>query len=133
MVRGVIDILHLFLRISDRLTELLINELKALEAIAKTNVVRGGVNRQKHVNMANYESFLSDQLGINFRWKINKYTSKLEYPDLTGPEKIKLFGNIDFMKLLPTSSALDPSKLNMLWSSFFLIIKYVMVIIFSYN
>ena len=41
MVRVVIDILHLFLRISDQLTELLINELKGLDAIAKTNVVRG--------------------------------------------------------------------------------------------
>ena len=44
--------------------------------------------------MATYEKFLKD-LGINFEWKINKDNKKLEYRDLTGPEKLKLFKNVE--------------------------------------
>ena len=40
--------------------------------------------------MAGYEKFLKD-LGISFEWKINKDTKKLEYRDLTGPEKLFAF------------------------------------------
>lgn len=45
--------------------------------------------------MSAYETFLKN-IGINFEWYINKDSS-----DLTGPEKLKLFQNIDFQLLLP--------------------------------
>ena len=37
--------------------------------------------------MAGYEKFLRD-IGISFEWRVNKESKKLEYRDLTGPEKI---------------------------------------------
>ena len=40
--------------------------------------------------MAGYEKFVKE-IGIDFEWKINKDTEKLEYRDLTGPEKLLLF------------------------------------------
>ena len=40
--------------------------------------------------MAAYEKFVKE-IGIDFEWKINKDTEKLEYRDLTGPEKLLLF------------------------------------------
>ena len=55
--------------------------------------------------MAGYEKFVKD-LGISFEWKINKDTKKLEYRDLTGPEKLLLFQHINFHSqnvMTPTS------------------------------
>ena len=40
--------------------------------------------------MAAHEKFLKD-IGINFQWRINKANKKLEYRDLTGPEKLFLY------------------------------------------
>lgn len=65
--------------------------------------------------MAAYEKFLKD-LGINFEWKINKDNKKLEYRDLTGPEKLKLFKNIDFELFFPDDN--EKEKLKVLWTLF---------------
>ena len=54
-------------------------------------------------------------LGISFEWKINKDTKKLEYRDLTGPEKLLLFQHINFHSIL--SECHDVDKLQALWSS----------------
>ena len=45
--------------------------------------------------MAGYEKFVKE-LGINFEWEINKDTKKLEYRDLTGPEKLLVLKHINF-------------------------------------
>lgn len=65
--------------------------------------------------MAGYEKFVKN-LGISFEWKINKDTKKLEYRDLTGPEKLLLFQHINFHSLL--SECHDADKLQALWSNF---------------
>lgn len=38
---------------------------------------------------------------INFRWYTSKETRELQWRDLTGPEKVRLFNSIDIHKYLP--------------------------------
>ena len=111
----IIDTLHLFLRISDNLIELLIRELRRQDAIDKSNTFSNGFCRTKYKHMAGYETFVKS-LGISFEWKINKDTKKLEYRDLTGPEKLLLMQNVNFKSLLPNLHVTD--DLQLLWSSF---------------
>ena len=111
----VIDTLHLFLRISDNLIELLIRELRRQDAIDKVNTFSKGFCRTKYRHMAGYETYVKS-LGISFEWKIDKDTKKLEYRDLTGPEKLLLIQNINFKSLLPNCRV--TGDLEVLWSGF---------------
>lgn len=95
----VIDTLHLFLRISDNLIELLIRQLRMLDSIEKKVTFPNGFSREKYKHMARYETFLAN-LGISFQRNIGKETKKLEYRDLTGLEKLKLFENIQVSTIL---------------------------------
>jgi hypothetical protein len=81
----IIDTLHLFLRISDVLIDLLIRELKRSDAIEKKKSFSEGFVRDKYKHMAAYEDLLKS-LGINFHFQVNKDTKKLDYRDLVGPE-----------------------------------------------
>ena len=81
----IIDTLHLFLRLSDNLTELLIRELRRKDACDKATFPNG-FSQKKFKHMAGYEAFLKN-LCISFEWRINKDTKKLDYRDLTGPAK----------------------------------------------
>lgn len=65
--------------------------------------------------MAGYETYVKS-LGISFEWKIDKDTKKLEYRDLTGPEKLLLIQNINFKSLLPNCRV--TGDLEVLWSCF---------------
>ena len=53
-----IDTLHLFLRISDVLIELLIRQLKCEDAIEKKITFNNGFPREKFKHMDAYEKFL---------------------------------------------------------------------------
>ena len=96
----IIDTLHLFLRISDVLIDLLIRELTKSDAIEKNKTFSDGFPRDKYKHMASYEEFVKS-IGISFNFRINKESKKLECRDLTGPEKLKLFQNINIPALLP--------------------------------
>ena len=63
----IIDTLHLFLRISDNLTELLIRELRRKDACEKITTFPNGFSREKFKHMAAYETFLKT-LSISFEW-----------------------------------------------------------------
>ena len=58
----VIDSLHLFLRISDNLINLLIQELQRQYAIDKKKTVNDGFERSKYKHMAGWETYLNDTL-----------------------------------------------------------------------
>lgn len=88
----IIDSLHLFLRISDLLTNL-IRELRRQDGIE-----RATLNRDKHNRLAQYEHFLNDACKIRYT---SKETKQLQWRDLTGPEKIRLFKNINIPSLFP--------------------------------
>ena len=101
--------------ISDNLLELLIRELCRKDAIDKVSTFSNGFCQNGYKHMAGYKKFVKE-LGINFEWKINKDTKKLECKDLTGPEKFLLFHHINFHLLL--SEFHDADKLQTLWSNF---------------
>ena len=105
----------MFLRISDNLIELLIRELRRQDSIDKLSTFSNGFCRTKYKHMAGYETFVKS-LGITFEWRINKDSKKLEYRDLTGPEKLVLVQNINFKSLLPNCHVTE--DLQVLWSSF---------------
>ena len=62
----VIDVLHLFLRISDVLIQELIIELKRSDAINDLQIVNKDFDSEKNVHMAKYENFLRKELNISF-------------------------------------------------------------------
>ena len=111
----IIDTLHLFLRISDNLIELLIRELRRQDSIEKKVKFNDGFSREKYKYMAGYEKFLQN-MGISFQWHIGKESKKLEYRDLTGPEKLKLFQNIEISSLLPNH--INSNNMQDLWADF---------------
>lgn len=69
-----------------------IRELRRSDAIEKKKPLMDsqGIN----IYMACYEEFIKS-MGITFNFRINKESKKLEYRDLTEPEKLKLFQNIN--------------------------------------
>ena len=69
----------------------------------KKKTFSDGFPRDKYKHMASYEEFVKS-IGISFNFRINKESKKLEYRDLTGPEKLKLFQNINIPTLLPLYS-----------------------------
>ena len=69
-----------------------------------------------------YEQFLAS-FGINFHFHIDTTSKHLQYRDLTGPEKVKLFENIDLDHLVPNNSKLLMK--NQVWSDFYTVYKRV--------
>lgn len=65
--------------------------------------------------MATYEKFVKD-IGISFSFHVHKDSKKLESRDLTGPEKLKLFQNINICSLLPLCP--DSKKIETIWKDF---------------
>ena len=55
-------------------------------------------------------------MGINFHFHINKDTQSLDYRDLTGPKKLKLFQNINISTLLQGSN--NAQDLQVIWDDF---------------
>ena len=93
----VIDSLHLFLRISDNLINLLILEIRRQDSIEKKKTFNEGLDMSKLTHMARWESYLNDTLKIPFHWFVCKDSKKLKWRDLTGPEKIRLFRSVDII------------------------------------
>ena len=112
----IIDSLHLFLRISDNLINLLILELRRQDAIDKKKVFNDGFDRAKYKHMVGFEKYLNQDLHISFNWFICKDSKKLKWRDLTGPEKVKLFQNMDISKLLPNFE--KSTSIQQLWDGF---------------
>ena len=112
--RVIIDTLHLFLRISDNLTDLLIRDLKAQDDLDKKRRIKHNMT-----NLEMYETHLNEKCKIHFKWFED--TKELKYRDLTGPEKIRLFKNTDLCQQFPRLPNND--KIQQLWSDFFTIIN----------
>ena len=66
-----IDSLHLFLRISDVLTNLLIRDMRILDGIEASS------NTSKAHNVHAYELFLNEKCKIRFKFCVDKESKKL--------------------------------------------------------
>ena len=89
----IIDPLHMFLRISDVLINLLIRDLRVLDGIEK---VQGLDQTIEH-----YEQLLQQSSKIHFKFYADKTTQGIKWCDFIGPKKIKLFSNIHIPTLFP--------------------------------
>lgn len=83
----ILDMLHLFFRISDRLTMLLLKDLEQLDESYSTLLCEDNFFFEKYVN------FLTSLNLRNTLYKKDKYFGLRE---LNGVEKRKVFNNIDF-------------------------------------
>ena len=100
-----IDTLHLFLRVADVLINLLIQDLRREDGILKAT----NIDTSQHSSITAYESLLAD-CKINFRWFISKATKDLQRRDLTGPEKVHLFNQVDLPNLKNVAALQDVWK-----------------------
>ena len=71
--------------------------------------------------MVIYKGFLNGPCNIKFNWFIDKEFKKLQYRDLTGPEKNWLFQNIKIPQLFPTLNTKD--DLQKLWKDFYSLVQ----------
>ena len=92
-----IDFLHLFLRIADVLINLLIRDVRILDGINPKTC--SDSDKSEARNLIVYESFVNEVCKVQFNFHIDKAIKKLKWRDLTGPEKVKLFLNINILKL----------------------------------
>ena len=92
------DILHLFLKVSDVLINLLILERRRLDGIEK---------RKQNTYLDQYIKFLNDECKISFHVYTDKESKTLKWRDLTGPEKIKLLNNIQLNASFPNIPHVD--------------------------
>ena len=109
----IIDTLHLFLRIGDLLTNLLIMDLRRQDGIDKKRSFK--LDRTKQTHIAAYKSFLNEDCKIIFK----RYADEqcLKWRDLTGPEKHRLFRRINISNLFPSlPKCID---IQSLWSCFY--------------
>ena len=118
ITRVVIDSLHLFLRITDVLINLLIRDLQIHDGITKArDVTRTHTNSYTET----YKNFLNVDCKIRFKWNVERDTKEITYRDLTGPEKVRLFKNINIVSQFP---ALPKSEqIGRLWTDFFSLIS----------
>ena len=104
------DILHLFLSVSDVLTNLLIVELRRLDGINKNT---------SHFDK--YIKFLNEDCEVSFHTYQDKESKVLKWRDLTGPEKVQVFNNIDLSDLFPDLPKVNDVK--KIWEQFYDIYK----------
>lgn len=111
----VIDNLHLFLRTSDVLIDLLIVELRRQDAIENVKKFSNpDLSKYRHIQC--YQTFVSS-LGIpGFEFYVGRSSKELKCRSLTGPEKLKLFRNINIQTLLPNFSPVLSQKIQHLWN-----------------
>ena len=103
---------------ADVLINLLIRDLRILDGIEKATTTLP--DRQKDKNMRTYENFLNGSCKIRFKWYLND-SDKSAYHDLTGPEKHRLFNNIDIPKLFPDLHS--KIELQEVWTTFIKLTK----------
>ena len=96
--RVVVDNLHMFLRVSDVLIDLLITELRTLDKIKQATKLKSLDNL---IHLALFEKSVKD-LGVSgFTFWIGRESRKLKWRTFTGPKKLKILSNIDLVALFP--------------------------------
>ena len=111
----VIDNLHMFLRVSDVLIDLLILELKRQNCIDKVKKFTA-FEPQKYRHLDSYQNFVSS-LGIpGYQFWIGRNSKELKIRSLTGPERLKLFRNIKIKELLSKFNDSEVLDIQILWT-----------------
>ena len=118
LTRVVVDNLHMFLRVGDTLIDMLISSLRTMDRINQTLHVRS-LSRFTHLTA--FENKVKE-LGVSgYSFYIGKESKKLKWRSLTGPEKLKVFSNINLVELFPDLE--NKELVQQLWTNFLTIHK----------
>ena len=111
----VIDNLHMFLRVSDVLVNLLLVDLKRADAIEKLNKF-SKFDSEKYKHLDAYQKFVSG-LGVpGYKFRIGQNSKQLKIRSLTGPERLKVFKHIIIQQLLPKEDPSERARKQVLWN-----------------
>ena len=116
----VIDTLHLLLRISDVLMNLLLADLEQHDELKKLNLKV--FDHSKPPYMGKFQAFLNDDCGIPLEIIINE-KKKAKWRDLMGPEKHILLQEIIIPTLFPELSKVE--KQREIWTQFYHLYKHI--------
>lgn len=110
-----IDNLHLFLRVSDVLIDLLICKLRRHDAIEKVKKFTA-FDSEKYAHLDAYQNFVTSLKIPGFSFYVGKTSKALKCCTLTGPEKLKVLQHIDIQKLLPKVETEKCARIQRLWT-----------------
>ena len=113
LTRVVVDNLHMFLHVADTLIDLLIHALLTLDRVNQSLGVQS-LSTLSH--LSKFQSKLKEMgiSGYSF-WK-GKESKKLKWQNLTRPEKLTVFSNIDLSQLFPELE--NVTHIQKLWKDF---------------
>ena len=107
------DILHLYLRVSDVLLNLLITDIRRHDGIIKSSSSDAG---SQSSYLDELEFFINNSCKIPFKFSIDKETKQLQWRDLMGPEKHVVFEKIALPELFPKLQNIKATQ--KLWDDF---------------
>lgn len=119
--RYMIDMLHLFLRISDTLFNLLIKDCSLADNLELTNLNKFDLKKYKHMN--SLQHFLNEKCGVRFQFYWIAETKKLTWRDLTGPEKHRLFDKFNLAEIMPDHERFQ--DVEKIWFDFYEMLEMV--------
>lgn len=119
--RYMIDMLHLFLRISDTLFNLLIKDCSLADSFDMGAIYKFDVSLYKHMN--SLQHFLNEKCNVKFSFYWVAETKKLTWRDLVGPEKVRLFENLCLKQIIPDHEKFE--ALDRIWRMFYEILQDV--------
>lgn len=107
-----IDMLHLFLRISDKLLNNLLDDIVVHDCIISIN----SNNTSTYPSLKRLEEFINNDCKIKFFFEIND-KNKLEMRSIDGHQKHKIFSKIDIEFILAGYS--KASTIDKIWKDFY--------------
>ena len=105
--------LHLFLRITDNLFNILITDVQRYDGIAKATISSAELNP---IYLQGPEFFINVTCKIPLRFSINKESKQLQWQDLIGPEKNMVLDKINLSEAFPNLPNIQ--KIQQLWKDF---------------
>ncbi len=122
--RYIIDMLHLFLRISDTLFNLLVKDCSLADNFDMFAISKFDLIKYKHMN--SLQHFLNEKCNVSFKFIWIAETKKLTWRDLVGPEKTKLFENFNLKEIIPDHEKFD--SVEKIWTEFYELLQLVKAI-----
>jgi hypothetical protein len=122
--RYMIDMLHLFLRISDTLFNLLVKDCTLADGFDMYAISKFELVKYKHMN--SLQHFLNEKCNVTFKFLWIAETRKLTWRDLVGPEKHKLFENFSLKEIIPDHEKFD--SVVKIWEDFYELMNLVKAI-----
>ena len=119
--RYIIDMLHLYLRISDNLLNLLIKDCFEVDNFDMNSISKFEITQYAHLNLL--QNTLKNKCNVKLIFQWIPESKKLNWRDLVGPEKNRLFENLRLEEVIPDRPNLQ--LLQKVWDEFYSIIKLV--------